>query len=111
MPLIPCSECGKEISTKATSCPSCGAPGPAHVPECRATQRNVRTIQKTGKGLKAWQALFSVILLVAVPVLAVKIAAAGETNEYPRIGLTMFVIVISLIGLIIVRVRMWWEHG
>lgn len=26
MALIPCSECGKEISDKAKSCPNCGAP-------------------------------------------------------------------------------------
>ncbi len=26
MPLIPCPECGKEISDKAPACPQCGAP-------------------------------------------------------------------------------------
>src|SRR5262245_32829139 len=28
MALIPCSECGKQVSTLATACPSCGAPPP-----------------------------------------------------------------------------------
>tara|TARA_B110000114_G_scaffold95242_1_gene100415 strand:+ start:511 stop:768 length:258 start_codon:yes stop_codon:yes gene_type:complete len=26
MPLVPCKECNKEISTLAKSCPNCGAP-------------------------------------------------------------------------------------
>lgn len=29
MPLVKCMDCGNEISTSATSCPKCGAPGPA----------------------------------------------------------------------------------
>lgn len=32
MALIDCSECGKQISDKASACPGCGAPvqGPSH---------------------------------------------------------------------------------
>jgi hypothetical protein len=29
MALIPCRECGKDISTEAAACPHCGAPSPA----------------------------------------------------------------------------------
>lgn len=29
MPLVTCVDCGSEISLSATSCPKCGAPGPA----------------------------------------------------------------------------------
>jgi len=28
MPLEPCRECGKSVSTEAESCPHCGAPTP-----------------------------------------------------------------------------------
>lgn len=31
MALIPCPECGKEISTSATTCPHCGLPNPSQV--------------------------------------------------------------------------------
>lgn len=38
MALIKCSECGKEISSEAEACPSCGKPtGIIHCPVCKST--------------------------------------------------------------------------
>ena len=42
MALIKCSECGKEISDKATSCPNCGCP--TKFASEKATQKNENTI-------------------------------------------------------------------
>lgn len=39
MALIQCTECGKQISDKATSCPGCGAPGMAQRVEPTPTRR------------------------------------------------------------------------
>jgi len=36
MALVPCRECGAEISTEATSCPRCGVPSPASRPAVEA---------------------------------------------------------------------------
>lgn len=51
MALLACTECGKEISDKASSCPSCGAPSAASPPK--------RTKRKTSP--VAWAALIAIV--------------------------------------------------
>ena len=60
MALIKCSECGKEISDKATSCPNCGCPingevdepNVPHCPACNSTDiEKISTASKVGKTL------------------------------------------------------------
>lgn len=56
MALIKCHECGKEISTAATSCPGCGSPAPINKPNA------VRGMVKTA----AYTLLIGVVLLAAM---------------------------------------------
>ncbi|HBM98519.1 MAG TPA: hypothetical protein DD413_03750 [Ruminococcus sp.] len=51
MALIKCSECGKEVSSKAHSCPNCGNPIDTAIrcPKCRST--NVKLISGTSKAV------------------------------------------------------------
>lgn len=61
MALIKCSECGKEISDKATICPSCGAPN--------LSERIEEVVRTTTYGpfFKRWQiAVAAIILAVGV---------------------------------------------
>ena len=54
MALIKCSECGNQVSDKATACPNCGAPvaaGP-QCPECGS--RDIGRISGLKKGLSAY---------------------------------------------------------
>lgn len=46
MAIIQCNECQREISDKATSCPSCGAPGAA---AATAPNSHVNTTREGGK--------------------------------------------------------------
>lgn len=111
MALIPCTECGKQLSTRATHCPSCGAPGPAFVPAHKATQRNVRTVQQTGKGLKAWLLVFSALLLVGVIMLVIQWNLGVSSDKGPQLGSSLFLMGGSFIGVIVVKGIIWWQHG
>ena len=51
MALIKCSECGKEISDKATTCPNCGSPT---VSSEKAKKLKEEEIKKTQEGCLVW---------------------------------------------------------
>lgn len=61
MALIKCSECGKEVSSKAGKCPNCGAP---------VEDPNLKWYQKNSKGTIAFMfiaiAFFFVCCAIAV---------------------------------------------
>lgn len=54
MALIKCSECGKEISDQATSCPSCGAPTTKSALPAAKVKRKTSPV--------AWAALIAIIV-------------------------------------------------
>lgn len=67
MALIKCTECGKEVSDKATTCPNCGAP----ISTSTANQQpkvEVKVTQKKKKGscLKTILIVFGVLIVLAV---------------------------------------------
>lgn len=61
MALVPCSECGREISDKAVSCPGCGAPV-ASLPISQTRQRKPSP-RKGIRGRIVW--ITAAILIVA----------------------------------------------
>lgn len=68
MALIKCTECGKEISEKATTCPNCGAP---ISPNGASTQHtsvkvDVHPEKKKGSCLKTILIVFAVIVILGV---------------------------------------------
>tara|TARA_B100000579_G_scaffold163484_1_gene132739 strand:+ start:231 stop:503 length:273 start_codon:yes stop_codon:yes gene_type:complete len=44
MALIKCEECGKEISDKASTCPSCGSPTFAYQQAQKGKEENIKVI-------------------------------------------------------------------
>lgn len=66
MPLLPCPECGKEISTNAAACPNCGAP------------RKMAKKAKAGWPLWRW-----LVCLCGIAILAVS-AWQGYFTEIPH---------------------------
>jgi len=87
MALINCSECEKQISDTAKSCPSCGHPVAAV------------TIEATGKRFKGLQVIGLLIFIVGFIFLFIN----------PPTG-----IIGTLLGLglyIYSRFGAWWQHG
>jgi zinc-ribbon domain len=62
MALIKCSECGKRISSEATSCPHCGAP--ARPQTAASSAEGSRGAKKRPAGRAAW--LFAALMLLTV---------------------------------------------
>ena len=81
MPLIKCSECGKEISDTATACPNCGS---------RNTPVNI-SIRRTGK-------IFGTFGLIIYSVFA--IVMIGLLFIFNRTFAWIFLIIFALI---------WWR--
>lgn len=59
MALIKCSECGKEISDKALTCPNCGCP------VSELTKKEDTVLTKKGKSIKLWLMITGVIIILA----------------------------------------------
>lgn len=101
MSLIKCSECGKEISDKATVCPSCGNPI-TNKSETVLEEAPVVTIQKTYKRWKAVRLISWIFIIIGFISLG-----AGETGQ----ALGAMTIFFGVIGLIIAKLGAWWTTG
>ena len=79
MPLINCTECGKEISDKANSCISCGAPvsGPKGATD---------VVRPGGK----WEAVGSLLLVAGFAIICTGSSVVGVVIA--SVGLAVFVV-------------------
>ena len=102
MALIKCPECNKEISSKAPTCPQCGAPvAVSQSPEA------VTTIQETGKNLKIQQVLASLTMILGMT------SCLMESNQLPpeEINFGVLIFLAGAFWLIWVQCSVWWRHG
>lgn len=90
MSLIKCTECGKEVSDKAPTCPNCAYP------------LHAQTIEATGKKWKMLQVV-GIFLMIGGCV-----SAFDKTNN-PLVGSGS--ISIGLILFVGAKVGAWWHHG
>jgi hypothetical protein len=60
MSLIPCKDCGHQVSPTATACPNCGAPQRPACPHCGS-----RSVQEVD-GLKGGENVIALVLLALV---------------------------------------------
>lgn len=99
MALLPCPECGKEVSSKAIACPTCAHPLNTDEPIISKPQ-NIVTTQATSKHFKAIQ-FIGVALILAGTVSC----SVGEPSTSVR--LWIFGVAIYVGG----RIGAWWNHG
>ena len=97
MALIKCSECGKEISDKANTCPSCGNPINS---QSVVTDQNSRVeiVQTSKKWKKTW--LWGFLLLIGGWIMCIK-----------SLGLGIFMMFIGFTLAIISAIGRWWTNG
>ena len=77
MALLECSECGRQVSSRAEQCPGCGYPIAAK-PDI-VGGRQIRTVEKTAKRFKGQILLATLMLIVGVCWIAV--GSAEETVD------------------------------
>jgi uncharacterized membrane protein YvbJ len=104
MALIKCTECGNEVSDKATSCPKCGAPI-ADASIGTATQ----TIQQTSKKLKAQYAIAATLFFVGLIWFIFGFVYAAQTNQSIS-PIPIFLVIGGAVWAIITKIRIWWHH-
>ena len=105
MAMINCSECGNLVSSNATSCPNCGNP----IAMRNANTVNVQhiTIERTKKSLKAMGCLFSFITIIGLIFL---FPGLGKEN-YLLMIIGSLISLGGVIGIIITKIKIWWNHG
>lgn len=106
MALINCPDCGTSVSDRAAACVKCGAPIAAQANPAAADfgSPRVQTIEQTGKGYKAQQALGVVATMTGIVMMV-----AGETGSSANV----FGAIVAGIGLIVylsARLGAWWNH-
>ena len=105
MALIECSECGRQVSDRAVSCPGCGAPIAG-----KAAGAPVQTIEKTAKKLKGQELLAGMVFWIGGIALIVNLIYAAEANS----SVSPILVVVTALGLVwymVVKLRIWWHHG
>ena len=95
--LIACPGCGRAVSPSANVCPHCGAP----------IQGKPTTIEKTGKQLKAMLLICGLVACIGT---VVAISGASEGSWGMR-GVGFFLLGTGILGFVVTKVVMWWEHG
>jgi predicted RNA-binding Zn-ribbon protein involved in translation (DUF1610 family) len=104
MPLIDCTECGKQVSDKAASCPHCGNPMVAKTNGVQVETRAGSTVatEATGKTYKLWQAVGAGVFLLGL----VSCAYVGGLSAGP-----IALIFIGSAIYIAAGIGAWWKHG
>ena len=104
MALTKCSECGKEVSEKAFTCPNCGKP---LQDISKATQRSPVTIEQTKKKWKVVR-LISWLMIITGVILFIKGLADGSNSLSFRLGI--FVGFFGIVGSLIGKFGSWWSN-
>jgi hypothetical protein len=85
MALIKCSECGKDVSDKATACPNCGAP----IGSERAPQRRGNTPVRVVRAGWRWEAIGALLVIGG---LIAGVAGANSGWFVLIVGFVIFII-------------------
>ncbi|MBI2999132.1 MAG: zinc-ribbon domain-containing protein [Deltaproteobacteria bacterium] len=99
--LIRCPDCDREISSRAVTCPGCGAP-----------IRSAVTIQATGRAWKATQ-----LTGAAAAIAGITGVAIGPTDGisflggFPALGLASLSLFTGILVFIVGKIGAWWYHG
>ena len=112
MALIKCSECGRQVSDKAESCPQCGAPI-ASALETEAAGIKLRTIQQTSKRLKTHILISAVLFWGGLVWMIVAMRSASSGGVPPSPVVTVVASLMMFTGLAwyaITKLRVWWHH-
>jgi len=105
MALIPCPECGREISNLAPSCPQCGTPV-ASKKETQEIRVPLQTIQGTSKKLKGQ-------ILICAGMFWGGLFMMFGASSYGDTGMATFAGIVAFFGFVFylsTKARIWWHH-
>jgi hypothetical protein len=90
MALIACKECGRQLSTTAVSCPSCGAPAGAALGAALQDRRSETPVEepKPPATRKGRGPLLAIVLTIALAGIAVLFTRPSDRSERSSVKLT-----------------------
>ena len=109
MSLIDCTECKKQVSDLATSCPSCGAPINVSY-EKNSKEKHLHTIQGTHKRLKFHQAFSCMVFFIGIIWLFASNGHLDSSGKNLGSVYAIIMICFGAIWYIITKIRIWWNH-
>jgi uncharacterized membrane protein YvbJ len=97
MSLTNCKECGKEISSNAVSCPSCGN-------TIKPTE-----IEQTSKKWKKRELIFSILCAIGIIMF---VTSFGFSKDFKEIQFTFGLLlgIVGGIGVMSARFSAWWNN-
>jgi zinc-ribbon domain len=101
--LTSCTECNRQISDKAATCPSCGAPVGGltyNLPPILSADFKPVTIERTSKAIKGRQLLAAAVFWIGVISL---FGGAGAIGGW--------MIALGAIYWLYLRIARWWING
>lgn len=103
MALIKCEECGKNISDKATTCPSCGHP----TNKAEKPLVQIDSAPRKRKKYRIGLLIFTPIFLVGIILSMIWWASTITGGEGEQLGFWLFVTFVGLVGMIISKIGSW----
>ncbi len=110
MALTKCSECGGQVSSKATTCPHCGSPVAAAAVEAEHAGAPLTTVQETSKKLKMHIIIASVVFWAGVLWIVVIWEDLTTDVGAPGASIPIIMTLVGLVWYIVTRARIWWYH-
>lgn len=107
MTMTTCADCGASVSSRAASCPQCGAPI-AQAREQAATGTPLTTTQATSKKFKLHYLLAWALMIVGGMWLMMAVPEAAEPDGGGTIPVIM--LVAGFAWLLVTKFRVWWHH-
>lgn len=103
--LVPCPDCGHQVSRNAPACPHCGSPLQA------------RTIEQTGKRYKAVQLAGWLTCSLGLACASLVVLMGPDPSEGAPLGrilafmLAAGVVSIGILLVVAAKTVAWWYHG
>lgn len=110
MALMKCTECSREVSSKAYSCPHCGCPINEEPRRVEHADSSIVTTQETSKELKFQQAFGFVLIAVAGGWFYSTYKSLGTIENQRMILLPLCLGIAGLLIFFTARVQAWWHH-
>lgn len=113
MALINCKECQHQVSSKASSCPQCGAPI-MEKEEVEGAGTRLFTTQETSKDLKVlvvWAYCIMLLGMLMTAVTPLWLTAHDHRWQLSDLSYGLCVILLGVVWQVINKIRIWWHHG